>query len=250
MICGLIFFIAFAVFAGILYSVGKKYHDEWKAMVETPTSKVVDIEPGRVEVKGKIVPIPGKMEYAPLTANECVQFEVITQEYRSSGKSHYWATIHKVKRGGPFLVEDDSGKVLVDPEGAGLDKVQTMETQQGMFADMNANAQSHIKMHGIREKGYFGVFKRKLKVVESIIPVGKDIYVLGDAIEEDLGPVLNNDLLVSPFMIKKKGLMILSYTSEKGLTLSKKRTWKFHYITAIVLGSIGLVGGVILAILV
>jgi len=58
--------------------------------------------------------------HTPFTESNCLAFEYETQEYRSSGKSSYWKTLDKGGAWVPFLVEDDTGAVRVDPEGAEL----------------------------------------------------------------------------------------------------------------------------------
>jgi len=242
MICGLLWMVSCLVTASILFVIGYRNYKKWKIMDEAPTRMVVDIEPGRVEINGKITSTPGKEMRSPLTGTTCVQYKVEVQEYRSSGKSHYWATIHKNERGGPFLVTDESGKVLVDPKKVKLQSVQTMRSEQGMFNEMNMAAQNYVQQLGIRDKGFFGVFKRTLRVIESVIPVGQDLYVLGDAVEAQLDYTLENDLTVSPYTIKKKGTMILSFESEKKLSGKKKVAWISLYTISGLLVFLGLFG--------
>jgi E3 ubiquitin ligase len=242
MICGLIWLILCLITAGILFGFGRSQWKKWKIMADTPTRMIIDIEPGRVEVNGNIHPVPGGLLYSPLTNIPCVQFEVKVQEYRSSGKSSYWATVHTVKRGGHFLVADGSGKVLVDHGKVKLGALQTMSTHQGMFNEMNGAAQSYIQRLGINEKGFFGVFKRRLRVLESVIPVDHHLYVLGDAVEEPMMMSLQNDPTISPFVIKKKEFMILSFESEKQLSDSKKTAWVLLYVFAGVSIFLGLFG--------
>ena len=242
MLCGLFWLGTCVITAGILFAIGFAQYKKWKVMRDTPTRMIVDIEPGRVEVKGRIEPIPGRLLYSPLTSTPCVHFKVEVQEYRSNGKTHYWATIHKNEMGGSFLVADESGMVLIDPRKAGLGEIQTMNSRQGMFDDMDRVAQDYIHSVGVNEKGFFGVFKRTLRVVESVIPAGQDLYVLGDAQEISMEPVLENDPTVSPFTIKKKGLMILSYDSENKLSGQKKGAWIALYVIAVISLLIGLGG--------
>ena len=240
--CGMIWIGFFVILAGILFGVGYGYYRKWKVMAETPTRMIVDIEPGRVEVNGIIEAIPGRLFHSPMTSTPCVHYKVEVQEYRSSGKSHYWATIHKNERGNSFLVSDESGKVLIDPRGANLEKVQTMNSRKGMFDSLDQKATEYIRMAGIKEKGFFGVFNRTLRVIETVIPAGQTLYVLGDARELPLEPVLENDPMVSPFTIKKKGIMILSYDSEKVLSNKKKSCWIAGFITAVISMVIGIIG--------
>lgn len=229
MICGFASLILGLVVGGILCGIGYYHHRKWMVIRDTPTRMIVDIEPGRVEVNGKIQSAPGALLHSPLTQTPCVQFDVQVQELRRRKNSRYWATIHTLKRGGVFLVVDESGKVVVDPKNVKMDSIRTMNTQQGFYKDMNMNAQKYIQRMGIREKGFFGIFKRTLRVMESVVPLNKHLYVLGDAVEDPKYHSYQSDPLTSPFTIKKRKMMILSFKSEKELMQSKWTTWMLLY---------------------
>ena len=138
---------------------------------------------------------------------------------------------------------DWSGKVLIDPTGIKLDSVTTMQSEQGMFENMNSVAQNYIQQMGIKEKGFFGVMKRTLRVVEKVIPVNQHLYVLGEAVDDNYYRGYQRDPLISPYTIKKtKGITILSFKSEKELASSKKTLWLLMYILAGISAMAGVVG--------
>ncbi|WP_435358838.1 GIDE domain-containing protein [Haloarchaeobius sp. DFWS5] len=55
---------------------------------------------------------------SPFTDAHCLVCHWKVEEYRSSGKNSHWATIDEGYWAKPFCIEDDSGRVLVDPQGA------------------------------------------------------------------------------------------------------------------------------------
>jgi len=230
LVCGVIW-LSFCLTTGIiLVLIGFFQYRKWKVMEDTPTRMIVDIEPGRVEVNGNIQPFSGGLHYAPLSQKPCVQFDVQVQELRRSKNSTYWATIHTYKRGGVFLVVDESGKVLVDPKGGKLEKIQTLATHQGKFREMPPRVREYISRTGVETKGFFGVLDRTLRVVESIVPTDQHLYVLGDAVDDPTYHGFQNDPLISPFTIKKKKMMILSYKSEAEVSMKKKTAWVLLYV--------------------
>lgn len=74
---------------------------------------------GAVEVEGT-VETHDRWLVAPFSGTECVVCEYEVQELRSSGKSSHWETIHSGVGHRPFVLADDTGKLLVDPDGASL----------------------------------------------------------------------------------------------------------------------------------
>jgi len=242
LVCGLMWLSLCLITGVVLVIIGYLQFRKWKAIEDTPTRMIVDIERGRVEVNGRIEPFPGGLLYSPLRQIPCVQFEVKVQELRRSKNSSYWATIHTLKRGGVFLVVDESGKAVVDPKGVKLGSVQTMHSQQGLFNDMDPRAREYIRQAGISEKGFFGVFKRTLRVIESIVPVGEHLYVLGDAVDEPFYQRYQNDPVISPFTIRKKKMMILSFKSEAEVSMKKKTAWILLYVFGGISALAGLAG--------
>lgn len=74
---------------------------------------------GVVEVEGTVEPHEVTL-VAPFTGQECVICQYEVEEYRSSGKSSHWETIHSGVGRRPFVLADGSGRLLVEPAGASL----------------------------------------------------------------------------------------------------------------------------------
>ncbi len=230
------------VLAGISFGFGIARLRKWKAMKDTPTSKIVDIEPGRVEVEGRISPIPGKLLTAPVSGRSCISYEVKVEEYHSSKNSGHWSTIHKEGAGGPFLLKDDSGMVVVDPKGGKMKSVLSLFQRQGTFNELSDSARTYIKSRKIRKEGFFGIFNRTLRVRESIVPVKKYLYVLGDAVDIEIPSEVKDNYLVNPFTIRKEGVMVLSYKVEE----KTSKDLLSGSIILLILGTLALVGGIYL----
>lgn len=58
---------------------------------------------------------------APFTGTECVAYEASVEQYIvQNGSDNEWTSYHTSQEGAPFFVTDDSGSVLVEPDGADL----------------------------------------------------------------------------------------------------------------------------------
>lgn len=110
-----------AVFAlGILALYGgvAQYRKK-RVMRDTPTSKVRSLALGPVEIKGK----PEKYEESfesPFSGKECVMYVYSVDVYKTGGpnSSGGWSTVEAGVKAAPFYVNDGTGRVLVDPDGA------------------------------------------------------------------------------------------------------------------------------------
>lgn len=69
---------------------------------------------------------------APVTGTTCLAYEYDVAELRSSGKHSNWETLDEGGDGAPFLVEDETGRVRIDPTGAHLRlEEETMQVSPG-----------------------------------------------------------------------------------------------------------------------
>jgi len=75
---------------------------------------------GPVEIRGTATPADGKGVEAPFSETMCLAAEYEVLEHRSSGKSSHWKSLDEGAMAAPFLVEDDTRRVRVDPRGATL----------------------------------------------------------------------------------------------------------------------------------
>lgn len=76
---------------------------------------------GPVEVEGTAVADDDHGTVtAPFTGTECLAYTYEVEEWRSSGNSSSWQTLDEGQGGVDFLVDDGTGRVRVDPQGADI----------------------------------------------------------------------------------------------------------------------------------
>jgi len=130
-----------------------------------PTSKIRSMPMGHVEVKGMV-----QQKYSlksPYTLTDCVyySYRIYEEERTKDGYRHQlreWGNSGHV----PFYLKDDTGRILVQPKEAVIQAGYT-ETLLGdpMTMLLGGNSSS----------------RRKRKIVETVIPVGYPLYVIGFA---------------------------------------------------------------------
>ena len=152
-----------------------------KRLIENiPTSKIRSIAMGLVEVYGKVVQYRGEVLKSPFTARDCVYSRFSIEEYRSSGKHSRWVTVRKGVGFVPFYVEDETGSVLVDPKGAGVEILRDNEFESGFMKDPPEGVKRFLRRSGMDFEGFFGV-NRRMRYRESFIEGGDMLYVMGTA---------------------------------------------------------------------
>jgi len=165
-----------------------------KRQVEnTPTSKVRSIAMGMVEVKGRAIrqyALVSPMSYAP-----CV-FYRLTKYHR--GKNQEWL-ISSVSSSDnvPFYLEDETGRVSVDPSSCRVNAGSKQEGIPGQFGLMHQNFDSDVKW------------------VEEFIAEGTHIYVLGFAsVKRNPGPSMNERRIAALRELKRNPQSLQQYDAD------------------------------------
>jgi hypothetical protein len=109
---------------------------------------------------------------APLTGRECLYYEVEVTEKR--GK-HTRRVLREVE-GVEFVVDDGSGRALVDPRTADVVLDVDGSSSSGTFHDANPAEEALLARHGVSSTGW--VFNKSLRYRESIIGVGEQVAAL------------------------------------------------------------------------
>jgi hypothetical protein len=109
------------VFAlGLLVLYGAVIQRRKKSLIQDiPTSKVRSVAVGMTEVKGEPVPRDKPLE-SPFSDTECIAYVYSVDRYNSGGRnsSSGWKTVEAGVKAPEFYVDDGTGRILVDPEGA------------------------------------------------------------------------------------------------------------------------------------
>ena len=93
----------------------------WKLrlVVDTPTARIRSAPQGYVELQGQAHP-RRELIAARLTGRPCVWYRYRIQERRRSDRRETWVTIEKGDAGRPFVLDDGTGRCLIDPAKAEL----------------------------------------------------------------------------------------------------------------------------------
>jgi hypothetical protein len=161
------------------FSDSQKIRRQLRKMAAKPIGQLRDDELGKVVGRARALEA---VLTAPLTGRSCVYFTATVEEHRSTGKTHYWKTIIKETRGVPFVLEDGSGRAIVDATAARIAIDFDGRSQSGTFDDPTESERAFLARHG--EKGQGWIFNRRLRYREAVIAEGETIAVLGAGTRE------------------------------------------------------------------
>jgi hypothetical protein len=120
--------------------------------------------------------------HAPVTGRPCVYFVATVEEYRPSGKSRYWRQIVKEECGVPFVLEDGSGRAIVDATAARIAIDFDGKSTSGTFDNPTDTERAFLARHGQTGEGW--LFNKTLRYREAVIAEHETIAVLGAGTRE------------------------------------------------------------------
>ena len=246
--------------AAVLFFLRRSQAAKLAQMIATETSTCADAAkacrsaegmsgvPGggaQVEIKGVIE--PREVLKAELSGQDCACYRAVVEReweekrWRTDSQGHRRHETHRGKdvmsrneRLDPFLVRDDTGKVLVDPQGAHIDWVESVnrfdrgEPEGGTLSlgGFSLNLGSLALGGGRRTIGY--------RYREWLLPPDHPVYVLGEA-----GQSGNDPCIAKP---SERGMkFVVSVKSEEEIVAGARRTVFWLSIASAICGLAGIV---------
>lgn len=108
-----------AVFGVVLFVRGFLMLRFKRLIMNTPSSRVRSASMGLVEISG-LAKGPSTIP-AGITGEACYYYRATAWELRQSGRNREWKQVASESLYVPFFVEDPTGRLLIDPQGADLD---------------------------------------------------------------------------------------------------------------------------------
>jgi len=185
-------------FAGVyLFYRGFRLLQRKQLILNTPASKIRSASMGLVEING-LAAGPYTI-LAPITGVPCYYFHTAAWQWQQEGKNKAWVKVADERLHVPFFLDDNTGRVLVDPQGAELDIQHDFhdEFSTSLFSsglEIPSNISNFLARHGVSTD-------KKIKIDEYCIKPKNALFILGTLAQ-------NPGLTVSP-------TPVLSLTAEQ-----------------------------------
>jgi hypothetical protein len=101
----------------------------YRTVADTPTSRIASAPQGYIEIVGRGRQPPGSQLASPLNGLPCLWYRTLVE--RKDGD--HWVTVESSISHDTFGVNDGSGQLLVDPEGAEILNPRKQVSQQGDY---------------------------------------------------------------------------------------------------------------------
>ena len=147
-------------------------------ILNTPSSKVRSAAMGLVEVTG-LATGPYTMP-APITGLPCYYYRTMAWRWERRGKSSEWVKVADESLNLPFYLDDSTGRVLIDPNGAEMDIHRDFhEEYNSLFSstlEVSTPVCSFLARQGVSTDN-------KIKIEEYCIKPKNALFVLGTLAE-------------------------------------------------------------------
>ena len=155
-------------------------------ILNTPVSKIRSASMGVVELSG--LAVGPYTVIAPVTERQCYYFRSLVWEWKRRGRSKQWVKVAAECMHVPFFLDDNTGKVMIDPRGAELDLHRDFRQEycDSFFTspeEVPPNVRALLSRHGVDTSN-------KIKVEEFCIKPKNALFVLG-TLGENPGIELN-----------------------------------------------------------
>lgn len=200
--CGSIFLFIFGL---ALILGGTQRYLLGQRIKNTPTSKVRSAAVGLIELAGK-AKCKDPMR-SPISKATCIYWR-IKAEYYKPGKHGGWRDIYNASSSNPFYLEDDTGKMLIEPKDAEIEIPEDFKQDGhlseggilGMFKSkvFDKKVLDFLKEVPAAGKAFNSYSGHNLRVTEWFIAEGDPLFVLGGAepVKGALSAVAHENLIV------------------------------------------------------
>ncbi len=142
---------------------------------DTPTSKIRSAAQGYVELVGHGQLMEGQPIVSPLTGTTCTWYEYKVEEQRYTGKRTEWKTIRKGISDELFLIIDETGQCIIDPEDAHVTVVNNDVWYGNEASPVRGPLSANKKHHFFTNIGKH----RKYRYTEKRMHSGESLYAIG-----------------------------------------------------------------------
>lgn len=225
-----------AVVGVYLFYRGFRMLQRKRLIQDTPSSKIRSASMGLVELNG-LATGPYTLT-APVTQVPCYYHRSMAWQWRQKGKNSEWVKVADESLHVPFYLEDNTGRVLVDPQGAEMDIHRDFHQEYGnsLFSttsEIPLNIVGFLSRHGVSTD-------KKLKIEEYCIKPKNALFVLGTLAENEgveAGPTPIYSFPAGKFQIKvgnsgmlstvfagalKPGPGVVTFTRQEVTLMGKK----------------------------
>jgi E3 ubiquitin ligase len=173
---GALIWVAMGALAGVyLFYCGFRMLQRKRLILDTPSSKIRSASMGLVEVSG-LAAGPYTM-IAPITGVSCFYVRTTAWQWQRKGKNNEWVKVADESLHVPFFLDDNTGRLLVDPQGAEMD-IQRDFHEEFSTSLLSGGLQIPPNISTFLVRNCISM-NQKLKIEEYCIKPKNSLFILG-----------------------------------------------------------------------
>ncbi|MEQ8426743.1 MAG: GIDE domain-containing protein [Gammaproteobacteria bacterium] len=143
-----------------------------KRMIEdVPTSRIRSAAQGYLELIGSSELMEGQPIIAPLTGSQCTWYQFTVEEKVKRNNREGWKVIRKGISDELFLIRDETGECVIDPEGAHV-VVNSKDIWHG-------NQVTPMRKPLTTGRKWFGTGRNRYRYTEKRLNISEPLYAIG-----------------------------------------------------------------------
>jgi hypothetical protein len=190
-ILAIVFFVLAGLGLGVWWfsadHVGKR---RLQSVASTPIAEAA--EGALVKITGTLVLAHEAELEGPITGRPCVGYVVEVKERTQAGARANWDTIVTKEDAVAFIIEDATGRALVQAAGAHLVLVRDGHVHSGSLSDHAERARAFLMQQGTPSENVLWR-KKSVRYEEGVLERGEEVSVLGMATWESVPDSLRSD---------------------------------------------------------
>jgi hypothetical protein len=164
-----------------------EHQQRLRELGQVDPTRIADAKDGEmVRIVGVLRALPRAegLLRAPLSGREGAHWDVRVLEYVSRGKSGSYVERFRESASQPFLLEDESGRAIVETAKFQCAIVRDQNLRSGTFQDATPEMEAMLGRHGYTSTNMLGL-NRGFRYEEGVLEPGERVTVLGRARWED-----------------------------------------------------------------
>ena len=192
----------------ILFRAGFNALQRRRLILNTPSSKVRSAALGLVEISG-LACGPYTLT-APITGLPCYFYRTTVWQWKQSGKDSEWELAAEESLHVPFYLDDNTGRVLVNPQGAEMDLHCDFEHEysNSIFSradEIPGSVYSFLSRNSIDADKRIRIEEQAIKPKNSLFVLGTLAVNPGDALKPT--PIQTEDSRTKTYHLPTSGLL-------------------------------------------
>jgi hypothetical protein len=160
--------IILLIFCISVFIGGFYYFMRMRVIENIPTSKIRSAAQGYLELIGEGSLMKGPEIIAPLTGKTCTWYSFEIQERRRSGRKNRWVTIEKGISEELFLLVDETGQCVIDPDGASV----VSQHSNTWYGTSPRPRQGSMRTGGLLSSGRYRYTERRMHPGDPLYAIG------------------------------------------------------------------------------